>query len=349
MATLPNPLTEEEIKKMPIAKLRTSTIEMTKSYSKLVNHELLICPKCGTAIAPRGYYTDSRFITGYYPICKNCLRRIAEQRTSDTEEPNETKESIKTVLKMLDRPFINNVYDAARKMVANNTNERAKSSIFAAMIPQLCSLPTYQNLKWKDSDPDILEEESVQMTDENAHLIQNGRRHFGNYSNEDLIFLETNYEDYIHRYPCESKAQETLFSQVCQTQLQIKKANQSGKDTKDLTKTLLDLYGALGIKPSQNNLDNLIESQTFGTLIEEWEKHDPIGEPDPEFKDVNKIGMLVDVFFKGHLCKSLEIANGFSALYDKFMEKYTVKKPNGENDNTETLFNKIFGKYVDQE
>lgn len=349
MAVLPTPLTDEEIQKLPIAKLRTTTTNINKKYRMLVNNELMICPKCGTAIAPRGYYADSRFITGYFPICKNCLRKMAEQRKDDSEESHETKESIKRVLRLLDKPFIQTVYDSASKLIINDTNERQKASIFAAMIPQLSSLPAYKNLKWKDSDPEVLEEDEIEMTDQNAELIHSGRRHFGNYSNEDLVFLEQNYQDYIHRYPCESKAQETLFAQVCQTQLQLKKANQSGKDTKDLNKTLLDTYGALGIKPSQNNLDNLIESQTFGTLIEEWEKHDPIGEPDPEFKDVNKIGMLIDVFFKGHLCKSLEVLNGFSALYDRFMEKFTVKKPTGELEDTESLFNKIFGKYVDQE
>ena len=41
----------------------------------------------------------------------------------------------------------------------------------------------------------------------------------------------------------------------------------------------------------------------------------------------------------------MELKNGYSALYDKFISKYTVKKPeyDGEDSTSESLFNKIFG------
>ena len=60
--------------------------------------------------------------------------------------------------------------------------------------------------------------------------------------------------------------------------------------------------------------------------------------------------MLIDVFFTGHLSKMMGIKNAFSSIYEKFMAKYTVTKPQYEEGaDTESLFNKIFGAEADKE
>ena len=44
------------------------------------------------------------------------------------------------------------------------------------------------------------------------------------------------------------------------------------------------------------------------------------------------------------------IKNAFSSIYEKFMAKYTVTKPQyEEGTDTESLFNKIFGAEADKE
>ena len=89
---------------------------------------------------------------------------------------------------------------------------------------------------------------------------------------------------------------------------------------------------------------------TFGQLIDKWEQEKPIPEPEEEFKDVDKIGLYIDVFFKGHLSKMMGLKNAFSALYERYIAKYTVKKPEYDEDvDSEVLFDKIFGKSIDEE
>ena len=140
-----------------------------------------------------------------------------------------------------------------------------------------------------------------------------------------------------------------MFKRVCFKELDIDKAQKEGKDTKELDKTLQELLGSLNLKPSQNNSNVLTESKTFGQLIEKWENEKPIPEPDEEFKDVDRIGLYIDVFFKGHLSKMMGLRNGFSALYENFMSKYTVKKPEYDEDtDSEILFEQIFGSKVDE-
>ena len=42
--------------------------------------------------------------------------------------------------------------------------------------------------------------------------------------------------------------------------------------------------------------------------------------------------------------------NAFSALYERYIAKYTVKKPEYDEDvDSEVLFDKIFGKSIDEE
>ena len=141
-----------------------------------------------------------------------------------------------------------------------------------------------------------------------------------------------------------------LFKRICFKQLEIDKAQKAGRETKELDKTLQELMGSLSVKPSQKNSNSLTETMTFGQLIDKWEQEKPIPEPDEEFKDVDKIGLYIDVFFKGHLSKMMGLKNAFSALYERFIAKYTFKKPEYDEDvDSEVLFDKIFGKSIDDE
>ena len=127
-------------------------------------------------------------------------------------------------------------------------------------------------------------------------------------------------------------------------QLDLLKAQQQGRDTKELDKTFQDLLGSANLKPNQNRKDTLSDAQTFGQLIAKWEDEKPIPECEEEFKDIDKIGLYLDVFFKGHLAKMLNLKNPLSHIYEKFMKKYTVEKPDYDTEeNSEALFDVIFG------
>ena len=61
--------------------------------------------------------------------------------------------------------------------------------------------------------------------------------------------------------------------------------------------------------------------------------------------DVDKIGLYIDVFFKGHMAKLLNLKNPLQRIYENFMKKYTVTKPEyDEESDSEELFDKIFGR-----
>ena len=221
----------------------------------------------------------------------------------------------------------------------------------------VASLPQYNNTSYKDSEFSIDDIDNNPET--NTRIVQktlkSAKKRFGNnYNNEELMYLETEYQDWTTRYPCENKSQELLFKRVCCKELEIDNAQKNGKDTKDLDATLQNLLGSLNIKPNQKTASELTDNLTFGQLIDKWEGEwdggKPIPEPEGEFKDPDKIGLLIDVFFKGHLSKMMGLKNAFSSTYEKFISKYTVKKPEYDEDtDSEALFDKIFGQKAEEE
>lgn len=85
------------------------------------------------------------------------------------------------------------------------------------------------------------------------------------------MFLENEYQDWITRYECNTKAQETIFERLAFKKWEINKATKAGQNTKDLDKTYTDLLASINILPRQNADNGLDSSLTFGQLIEQWE------------------------------------------------------------------------------
>lgn len=162
------------------------------------------------------------------------------------------------------------------------------------------------------------------------------------FTDEDYAYLQEQYIDWTTRHECKTKAQEEVFKRICFKQLEILKATRDGKDTKDLDKTYQDLLSTAKLQPKQTDTDALSKDRTFGQLIKIWEDEKPIPEPEKEFKDVDGIAKYLSVYFLGHLAKMVGIKNRFSRMYEEEMKKYTVEKPEYEED-TEALFDAIFG------
>lgn len=334
-----------------MSNVRKEYLKLAEAYNKVIDNKVLKCPVCNEFVSTsEGFYSDKRYATGYFPKCKKCVRVQVEQRVKANQEPNETIESVQRMLQEMDLPYIDELYKTQCKVVADASNEKNRHSAFVAYLVPIKSLPQYVNKTWKDSEfaDDDTNPEYEQK--EVKKVIKAGRKRFGNYPNDELMYLENEYQDWTTRYPCESKAQEILVKRICFTELAIEKTQKSGKDTKELDKTLQELMSSLNVKPSQKNSNSLTDSMTFGQLIDKWEQEKPIPEPEDEFKDIDKIGLYIDVFFKGHLSKMMGLKNAFSSLYERYIAKYTVKKPEYDEDtDSEILFDKIFGKNIDDE
>ncbi len=295
---------------------------------------------------------------GFIPICKDCLENLyneyLEKYEKEVEESeNESafeeyyaeKKTIKRLCMMNDIYYNDSLFEAALKHSNKNTMVSAYMKI-ANLIQY--KKKTYDLTLTEDKEV-IDERENIIVCDDAKNLKKITKKTIkffgeGLKDENDYEFLQEQYDDWVARHECKTKVQEEVFKQICFTQLELLKAVRAKQDTKDLTATFQKLLETAKLQPKQNHSDTTSETQTFGTLIDKWENTRPIPEIDEDLKDVDKIGLYLDVFFKGHLAKMMGLKNGLSNLYTKYMKKYTVERPEYNDDKDgEALFDAIFG------
>ena len=309
------------------------------------------CFYCGKEYVDTNYYkSNSEFYKniGKVPYCKQCIERFYQyyfEKYINEGCLSPEKKAVKRLCMVFDIYYKEDAFNAAIDSAKKREMNISPMGAYMKMI----QLSQY---KGKSYDNTVSDEEKegfvVNVTDDVSDSIKVDEKtinFFGaGFSNEDYTFLKREYDDWTARHECKTKAQEEVFKDICFNRLQNLKALRAGEDTKDITASFQRLLDSGKLQPKQNAGDTTADNQTFGTLIDKFENERPLPEIDEELKDVDKIGLYLDVFFKGHLAKMMGMKNGHSRLYSKYMKQYTVEKPEYETDeDSEALFDAIFG------
>ena len=320
----------------------------------------LHCMSCGKPFSKNDFYSsNSRLYSshGKIPWCKDCIDDIYydyynKYKTNGYAEPE--KKAVERMCMFMDLYFYDKIYNAAMRQIEDGSST-ATPILTYAKIAKLMQYRSknydttlqerYNEAKCKDKPISIYSAEDSNMNE----AVESARKLFGNgFENDDYVYLYNEYCDWTARHECNTKAQEEVFKNICVTQLQLLKAMRAKEDTKDLSLQLQKWLDTGKLQPKQNSGDTTADNQTFGTLIDKWENTRPVPEPEDDLKDVDKIGLYIDVFFRGHLAKMMGLKNGLSNLYTKFMKKYTVEKPEYDDDeDNEALFDAIFGSTIE--
>lgn len=275
---------------------------------------------------------------GYYPVCKRCTDGFVNEMI-DFYNGSEEK-AIEYVCMMYGLYFHESPLAASKKI----SEHRSRFHTYSSKI----QIKPWVGKSWLDV---LKERETSTITsieefkDGGYRIPQRVVKFFGlGFDEEEYKFMYDQYEDWITRHECKTKAQEELFKNLCIAQLNIQKASQGKINMKvEAAMTAFQsLLDSANLKPKQTNDNALANQNTFGTLIKKWENERPIPEPDEEWKDVDGIAKYITVYFLGHLCKMMGIKNSYSRAYEIEMTKYKVKKPEYEDDD-EALFNSVFG------
>lgn len=329
MSKLIQPYTDKQIRKLGVNDVREAYSKLSVDYNRIINRDVMMCPKCGNwQLTNTCFYSDKRYVTDRYPICKKCIMAMVEQREKDDDPPNETRESVQTVLKMMDRVYDDDFYSDCVKGALDEVKEKNKQSPFAVYITAVFALPQFKGLTWKDSkfgDQGEAGSDEVRLSQK---TIKAAKKRFGSgYSDEEYMFLENEYQDWITRNECCTKAQEEVFENLALNKLLRKRALIAGKPIKDLDAQYQAWLDSGALKPKQNNMDAFSDAQTFGSLIQRYEETRPLPEVSPELKDVDGLGKYINVFYLGHLAKMLGIKNDYAQQYEEEIGKYTVVPP----------------------
>lgn len=328
-----------------------------KKVESIATPETLHCLRCNNEFDSDEFYdSDSELYrsVGKIPYCKECLDKLYKdylKKYKKLEYSSPEKKAVERICMMLDLYYSDKIFDSAA-----NQSKSKKLSAIPLISLYIKSVKLYQYRK-KNYDTTIHDKYKIAKDKDSVMSVYTERDSkmnkdveaaialFGSgFEHDDYVYLYEQYQDWTARHECNTKAQEEVFKNICITQLQLLKASRSGHDTKDLAAQLQKWLDTGKLAPKQNAGDTTAENQTLGTLIDKWEKTRPIPEIDEELRDVDKIGAYIDTFFKGHTAKSLGVKNAYSHIYDKFMEPYTVQKPEySEDEDNEALFDAIFG------
>ena len=310
----------------------------------------LTCLYCGRDYVDTNYYSSNSTLhkaTGRIPYCKQCAEKMYQfyfdKYTNDgCVEPE--KKAVKRLCMVFDVYFKDDVfYSVLRKIKEDEINTSPMSQYMRVIQLYQYNRNNEETITQDEKEALMVSapvkvENDYQADDKTIEFFGRG------FTNEDYRFLKREYDDWTARHECKTKAQEEVFKDICFNRLQNLKALQRGEDTKDITASFQKLLDSGKLQPKQNSGDTTADNQTFGTLIDKWENERPLPEIDEELKDVDNIALYINIFFKGHLAKMMGLKNGLSQLYTKFMKKYTVEKPEYNNDeNSEALFDAVFG------
>ena len=311
------------------------------------------CFYCGKEYVDTNYYkSNSIFYSniGRIPYCKQCIEKFYQQFYE--KYTNEgclapEKKAVQRLCMIFDIYYKEDIFNSA---IDDAKRRKLNISAMGAYMKMIQLSQYNRNKETYENTITQAEQENFAMSSiadisGKVTVDQKTTEFFGSgFTDEDYKFLQREYDDWTARHECNTKAQEEVFKRICFKQLEILKATRKGEETKNLDATFQNLLDTAKLQPKQNSGDATADNQTLGTLIDKWENERPLPEIDEELRDVDKIGAYIDVFFRGHLARKMGLKNGLSNLYNKFMKKYTVEKPEYDNDeNSEALFDAIFG------
>lgn len=109
------------------------------------------CYACGE-IKEDFYSSTSPYSkTGVTPICKDCARDIVYQKDPYGETHDATKQSLMEALEVLDKPFIEKLYDASIIEACSENRAQNSSNVWNAYIKNV-SMNQYASMRWRDGD-----------------------------------------------------------------------------------------------------------------------------------------------------------------------------------------------------
>lgn len=311
------------------------------------------CFYCGKEYVDTNFYkSNSNFYSniGKVPYCKQCIEKLYQEYFAKyTNEGCLTpeKKSVQRLCMIFDIYYKDDIFYAA---IEDAKKRKMNISAMGAYMKMIQLQQYNRNKESYENTITEAEQENFAMSaisdiSDEITVDRQTIDFFGvGFTDDDYKYLKREYDDWTARHECNTKAQEEVIKDICFNRLQNLKALRRGEDTKDITASFQKMLDAGKLQPKQNSGDTTADNQTFGTLIDKWENERPLPEIDEELKDVDRIGWYIDVFFRGHLSRMMGLKNGLSNLYGKFMKKYTVEKPEyNDEENSEVLFDAIFG------
>lgn len=270
------------------------------------------CNRCkGIFKISTGYYKimepNDNFPDQHLNVCKRCMQAEWEDETSGFY-------AFLDFLRLADIPYKHDIYNSIEKKP--DYLKRVRLS--------------YTNYRFKDSDPMVEQKSEIQVKTGNLKELTPEQMEEcavfwgAGYTESEYIYLMSQYEKYTKSYIIDNPVMEDLVTKIIQTDLNIRKAHESGSDASKYVKTYQDLLATASLRPSDAKAAAENEANTFGTFIRGIEDNMPVAEPLPEYTDVDGIVKYVKALFTAPMAASLGVKNPFPKEYEEVMSNLSI-------------------------
>ena len=324
-----------------------------------VGNDGIYCHRCGTKYPQRKRYYPVNYGVlykgvGYLPYCKECIDTIYNGYLEVCREP---EAAARQVCRKLDLYWNKSLFEqATRKSTPRTLMSMYLSRLSAASYTGKCyddtlseegslwSFPgaTVQEIYVPTSEAgEDAEEASRKISDEIIAFWGNG------YSPSMYMELEQRKKYYLTKLKDRGELDvgtEILVRQICNLEVSIARDSAAGKSIDKSVNSLNNLLGSLNLKPTQRRDEEIeaeLSSTPMGVWIYRYENKRPLPEIDEQLKDVNHLKKYVFTWM-GHLCKMLNIKNGYTRLYEEEINRLRVEKPEYDGDDDEALMSRVY-------
>lgn len=249
MATAKKTTTEA---KLTPAQLKKENERLKEEIEKIKNSTRCLC--CDTLKdREKKFYvsTDPNNKTGVTPICIECSRKIALRVDKNGEEHEPTKESACAALKLLNKPFINSLWDSSIQESENLVAGKVKYNPWTAYIKNV-AMKNYIGMTWDDSD--MFKERVIYEDEKTPQMIV--EEHAGQDTYDDFV---KNKKDVIRLLSYDPFEQEAISDQPFLYSQLLGLLDSGGEENDDMMRNASCISIVRGFL-QQSKIDNSIAS-----------------------------------------------------------------------------------------
>lgn len=320
-----------------------------------VNQSNVVCYKCGKAYGRRkGYfpvsYGDLYKGSGHLPYCRDCIDSMYSTYLELSQDP---RKAVRQMCRKLDLYWNEKIYDSVEK-------QNPARSMMTSYLQKLAGVKQ----AGKSYDDTLKEEgalwaepkqyETMQplgyvQDDEDIEIPQDVKDLWGSgYTPHMYIELEQRKNYWITRLPEGVDLDigtEALIKQICILELDINRDRMQGKPVDKSINTLNTLLGSASLKPAQKkeSADSELEKMPLGVGIQKWEYSRPLPETPKELRDIRHTIKNITTWYLGHACKMVGLKNSYCKMYEDEMERLSVKRVEGDEEEVDDTLDDLFG------
>lgn len=126
----------------------------TTTKKTTTDEKKYLCPYCLKEKKKSEFYmnSDPRVLTGITFICKDCVKKIALNWDENRQEYGAcTKKSVMDALEVIDKPFLEKLWNSSYAEWADDTSRKRRTTIWDAYIKNV-GMVQYRGLRWRDGD-----------------------------------------------------------------------------------------------------------------------------------------------------------------------------------------------------